>query len=144
MSFCKLGLTLLGVVVYRTVFNKSHSISVRRRVSVLSVEFKLKTKAKNIAPVALLAFALLFVSGPSIAQSETDPELAKYIEVLSNFQKDVSSRLTQELKKPAPADESIAQKIDHLQKMQELTLTIEEIGTFIRDIKANGLPENRE
>jgi len=113
-------------------------------VSVLSVEFKLKTKAKNIAPVALLAFALLFVSGPSIAQSETDPELAKYIEVLSNFQKDVSSRLTQELKKPAPADESIAQKIDHLQKMQELTLTIEEIGTFIRDIKANGLPENRE
>lgn len=110
----------------------------------LSVDFKLKTKAKNIAPIALLAFALLFVSGPSAAQSETDPEIEKYITVLSDLRKQVSSQLTEEGKKPRPADETIAQKIDRLQKMQELSLAIEDIGTFIREIKANGLPENRE
>lgn len=110
----------------------------------LSVEFKLKTKAKNIAPVALLAFALLFVSGPSIAQSETDPELTKYIQVLSDLRKDFSRRITEESEKPRPADETTAQKIDRLQRMQELTLMIQDIGTFIRDIKENGLPENRE
>ena len=94
--------------------------------------------------VVLSASVFLLAPVLSVGQSETDPELEKYIVVLSDLRKDVSSMLTEELKKPRPADESIAQKIDRLQKMQELTLTIEEIGAFIRDIKANGLPENRE
>tara|TARA_Y100000588_G_C13731122_1_gene701475 strand:- start:10 stop:324 length:315 start_codon:yes stop_codon:yes gene_type:complete len=104
----------------------------------------LRAKTKITVSAPLLALVFLLAPTLSIAQSETDPELTKYIEVLSDLRKDVSSQLTEVREKPRPADESIAQKIDRLQKMQELTLTIEEIGIFIRDIKANGLPENRE
>ena len=94
--------------------------------------------------VVLLGSVFLLAPTLSIAQSETDPELTKYIEVLSDLRKDVSSQLTEEREKPRPADESIAQKIDRLQKMQELTSAIEDIGAFIKDIKENGLPESRD
>jgi hypothetical protein len=109
-------------------------------MSVLSVEFKLKTKAKNIAPVALLAFVLLLVSGPSIAQSEADPELAKYIEVLVKMRDGILKDLKAKSGEKRPTDESLADQLKHLQDMGELLGAVEDIDGYIKTIKKEGMP----
>ena len=93
-----------------------------------------------MAPVVLLASVFLFFSGPSMAQSETDPELAKYIEVLVEMRdgivKDVRARRTEK----RPADESIADQLKRLQDMSELLGAVEDINGYIKKIKKEGMP----
>ena len=140
MGSCELGLTLLGEVACLTVTSKSHSISVRRRVSVLSVEFKLKTKAQNTVLTVLLASVLLFFSGPSIAQLEADPELAKYIEVLVKMRNGILNDLKEKSGEKRPTDESLADQLKHLQDMSELLGAVEDINGYIKQIKKEGMP----
>jgi len=93
-----------------------------------------------MVPVALLASVLLFISGPSIAQSETDPELAKYIEVLVEMRDGILNDLKEKSGEKRPTDESLADQLKRLQDMSELLDAVEDINGYIKKIKKEGMP----
>tara|TARA_B100001123_G_scaffold353364_1_gene405319 strand:+ start:254 stop:583 length:330 start_codon:yes stop_codon:yes gene_type:complete len=107
----------------------------------MTAVFKVKTKTGPIVPIVLLACVFLVIPGLLVAQSETEPELAKYIEVLVKMRDGIGSDLRAKRAENRPIDESLADQLKRIQDMSDLLHAIEDIDEYIKIIKTKGMPD---
>lgn len=101
----------------------------------------MRAKTKITVPAPLLALVFLLAPTLSIAQSETDPELTKYIEVLVKMRDGIGSDLLAKRAENRPIDESLADQLKRIQDMSDLLHAIEDIDEYIKIIKTKGMPD---
>ena len=103
----------------------------------------MKIKFIQVAATVLVGYGLLFNVVAFSADPKAVPEVEKYIQVLFELQDDLLDRITAEKKRPRPTDETVQQKIERTANMVELLEAMEDVGAYIKQVKAKGLPENR-